>query len=46
MKDQISLVEKEARESLSRIDSLEKVELFRVAYLGKKGKLTDLFKQL
>jgi phenylalanyl-tRNA synthetase alpha chain len=46
MKHHISLVEKEAREDLSRIDSVEKVELFRVAYLGKKGKLTELFKQL
>lgn len=46
MKDQISRVEKEAREDLSHIDSLEKVESFRVAYLGKKGKLTELFKTL
>ena len=46
MKDQISRVEKEAREDLSSINSVEKVELFRVAYLGKKGKLTELFKQL
>ncbi len=46
MKDQISRVEKEAREDLSRVDSMEKAELFRVAYLGKKGKLTDLFKLL
>ncbi|MFH0985688.1 MAG: phenylalanine--tRNA ligase subunit alpha [Candidatus Omnitrophota bacterium] len=46
MKDQISRIEQEAREDLSRADSSEKVELFRVAYLGKKGKLTELFKQL
>ena len=46
MKDQINRIEKEAREDLSRIDSVEKIELFRVAYLGKKGKLTELFKQL
>lgn len=46
MKDQISRIEKEAREDLSHIDSMEKVELFRVAYLGKKGKLTELFKKL
>jgi phenylalanyl-tRNA synthetase alpha chain len=46
MKDQISRVEKEAREDLSRIDSVDAVEAFRIAYLGKKGKLTDLFKQL
>ncbi len=46
MKDKIRFVEKEAREDLTRIDSLEKVEFFRVAYLGKKGKLTELFKEL
>jgi len=46
MKDSISLVEKEAREELARVDSAEKAELFRVAYLGKKGKLTELFKGL
>ena len=46
MKDQISRVEREAREDLSRIDSVDAVEAFRIAYLGKKGKLTDLFKQL
>jgi phenylalanyl-tRNA synthetase alpha chain len=46
MKDQISRVEKEAREDLSRIDSVDAAESFRIAYLGKKGKLTELFKQL
>lgn len=46
MKDQISRLEKEAGEDLARADSAEKIESFRVAYLGKKGKLTELFKQL
>jgi phenylalanyl-tRNA synthetase alpha chain len=46
MNDQIHLIEKEAREDLSRIDSAEKAEVFRIAYLGKKGKLTELFKSL
>ncbi|HOW88354.1 MAG TPA: phenylalanine--tRNA ligase subunit alpha [Candidatus Omnitrophota bacterium] len=46
MKDQISRIEQEAREELARVDSAEKNELFRVAYLGKKGKLTELLKQL
>jgi phenylalanyl-tRNA synthetase alpha chain len=46
MKDQISRIEKEAREDLSHIDSVDAAEAFRIAYLGKKGKLTDLFKQL
>ena len=46
MQEKISRVEKEAREDLSLIDSQEKAEAFRIAYLGKKGKLTELFKQL
>lgn len=46
MKDQIHQLEKEARGDLARIDSAETKEAFRVAYLGKKGKLTELFKQL
>ena len=46
MKDQLSRIEKEATEDLARVDSADKVEQFRVAYLGKKGKLTELFKQL
>jgi len=46
MKDKISRVEKEAREDLSRIDSVDAAEAFRIVYLGKKGKLTELFKQL
>lgn len=46
MKEQINQIEQSAKADLSQIDSLEKVESFRVAYLGKKGKLTELFKQL
>lgn len=46
MKDSINLIEKEARDDLAKIDSAEKVEMFRVSYLGKKGKLTELFKGL
>lgn len=46
MKDQLSRIEEEAREDLARVDSADKIEPFRVAYLGKKGKLTELFKQL
>lgn len=46
MKEQIRQIEQEAREELACIDSPEKWEAFRVAYLGKKGKLTELFKQL
>ena len=46
MKDQISRIEAEAREDLSHIDSSDAAEAFRIAYLGKKGKLTKLFKGL
>ncbi len=46
MKDQILRVEKEAQSDLVRIDSADAAEAFRVAYLGKKGKLTELFKSL
>jgi len=46
MKDQISRLEQEAREEISRVDSADAAEAFRIAYLGKKGKLTGLFKLL
>ena len=46
MKDKILQIEQEAREALSRIDSAQAAEAFRIAYLGKKGKLTELFKGL
>lgn len=46
MQEQISRLEKEAQADLTTIDSADKAEGFRVTYLGKKGKLTELFKQL
>ncbi|HNX68502.1 MAG TPA: phenylalanine--tRNA ligase subunit alpha [Candidatus Omnitrophota bacterium] len=46
MKDRIVQLENEAREALARANSPDGIEAFRVAYLGKKGKLTELFKQL
>ncbi len=46
MKELILKVEAEAKEEMSAIDSADKVEIFRVGYLGKKGKLTELFKGL
>lgn len=46
MNDQIRRVESEAREDLARVDSAQQAEAFRVVYLGKKGKLTELFKGL
>lgn len=42
----IQAVEKEARENLAAILSPEDLELFRVNFLGKKGKLTALMEQL
>ncbi len=46
MKDKIRQLEEEARADLVRIDSADAADVFRVAYLGKKGKLTELFKRL
>lgn len=42
----IQAVEKEARENLAAIRSAEDLELFRVTFLGKKGKLTGLMEHL
>ncbi|OQA54658.1 MAG: Phenylalanine--tRNA ligase alpha subunit [Candidatus Omnitrophica bacterium ADurb.Bin277] len=44
MREKILEVEKEAREDLARVDSAEELEAFRVAYLGKKGKIPELFR--
>ncbi|MBU9889051.1 MAG: phenylalanine--tRNA ligase subunit alpha [Candidatus Omnitrophica bacterium] len=46
MKDDIERLEEEARAEFARADSQEKIETLRVAFLGKKGKLTELFKRL
>ena len=46
MNDQISRLEAQALEDLSLVNSAEATEAFRIAYLGKKGKLTELFKLL
>ena len=46
MKDQIRQIEEQAKSDLSKIDSATSLEVFRVSYLGKKGKLQDLFKKL
>lgn len=42
----IQAVEKEAREKLQSLRSAEELELFRIAFLGKKGKLNALMEHL
>lgn len=42
----ISRVEEEAKESLRGVQSDQDLESFRIAYLGKKGKLNNLMKRL
>ena len=46
MRDQIRQIQEKAKSDLSKIDTAASLEAFRVAYLGKKGKLQDLFKKL
>ncbi|MBU3758723.1 MAG: phenylalanine--tRNA ligase subunit alpha [Candidatus Omnitrophica bacterium] len=40
MDSQLALLQDEVREAIARIAHAESLELFRVTYLGKKGKLT------
>jgi len=42
----VNAVEKEAREKLTQISSLEDLELFRITFLSKKGKLSALMQRL
>ncbi|PLV58307.1 phenylalanine--tRNA ligase subunit alpha [Thermotoga sp. KOL6] len=42
----IDVVEREAFERLSKVSSAEELEQFRVEFLGKKGKITSLMKNL
>jgi len=46
MKDQIRQIEEQAKGDLSKVDSAASLETFRIAFLGKKGKLQELFKKL
>ncbi len=44
MKEQLRQIKERAAQQLSSVISLEKIEEFRVQYLGKKGELTALMK--
>lgn len=46
MSETVQELEKEIRSRLESVSSPEELENFRIAYLGKKGKLTSLMEQL
>ncbi len=46
MKEKLLNIQKEATSKISQVSSLETLELLRVEYLGKKGHLTLLLKQM
>ena len=46
MKDRIEQLKKEFSESLAAVAGEEALEALRVAYLGKKGRIADLLKDL
>ena len=46
MKDAIAKLKAEIRERITALENGADPEAFRIAYLGKKGAVTDLFKQM
>jgi phenylalanyl-tRNA synthetase alpha chain len=44
MRTKLEQIRKEAKHSLANLDNLELLESFRVQYLGKKGKLTQVLR--
>ncbi len=46
MQDQVNSLLEEAKQAISHSDQLEQIENLRVHYLGKKGELTQLLKQV
>lgn len=44
--ENLKKIEKEAELALAEADSLEKLEELRIVFLGKKGKITDVLKQM
>lgn len=44
MKSKIQQLESESQKALALVKTLEELEALRVSFLGKKGKLTELFK--
>lgn len=46
MKEQLEQIRKQAFDSLDKVPSLEELDALRVKYLGKKGELTSVLKQM
>jgi len=46
MEDQLNKLKKEFEKALTKVDDFDALEGVRVEFLGRKGKLTDLFKGL
>ena len=46
MKEQLNRIEGSAKEELSKISDPKRLEEFRVKFLGKKGELTQILKQM
>ncbi|WP_290772916.1 phenylalanine--tRNA ligase subunit alpha [Anaerofustis sp.] len=44
MKDQLLNIQKEAKEKIQNLSSLEDLEKFRIEFMGKKGKLTAILR--
>ena len=44
--ENLKKIEEEAELALAGADSLEKLEELRIVFLGKKGKITDVLKQM
>lgn len=46
MKEKLSLLSKKAKEEIFALKELQELEEFRVKYLGKKGQLTEISKEM
>ncbi|MFP4662702.1 MAG: phenylalanine--tRNA ligase subunit alpha [Halanaerobiales bacterium] len=46
LKEQLKNIEREAEKIFEDVNSLESLEELRIKYLGKKGKITDVLKQM
>lgn len=46
LKEQLKKIEKEAESLFKKVDSLASLEKLRIEFLGKKGKITDVLRQM
>ena len=46
MKEQLNAIRERAKQELGAVDSSEKLDAIRVKFLGKKGELTAILKQM